>query len=61
MHAKLTFTALGICLLVGTVAARRANRSWFEARTTGAAALTLRGRRSSARWPVSRRGPARSS
>ena len=43
MHAKLTFTALGICLLVGTVAARRAHRSWFEARTTGAAALTLHG------------------
>ena len=43
MHAKLTLTALGICLLVGTIAARRANRSWFEAHTEGAAALTLRG------------------
>jgi hypothetical protein len=43
MHAKLTVTALAICLLVGTIAARRASRSWFEARTAGATALTLSG------------------
>ena len=43
MHAKLTLTAVTICMLVGTVAARRANRSSFQAHTSGTAALALAG------------------
>jgi hypothetical protein len=43
MHAKLTLTAMTICLLVGSVAARRASRSSFQAHTSGAATLTLAG------------------
>jgi hypothetical protein len=43
MTAMPTLYALGTCLLVSTVAAGTTSRSWFEARTTGAAALTLRG------------------
>ena len=43
MHAKLTLTAVTICMLVGTVAARWASRSSFQAHTSGAAALALAG------------------
>ena len=43
MHAKLTLAAMTICLLVGTVAARRASRSSFQAHTSGAASLALLG------------------
>jgi hypothetical protein len=43
MHATPTLYALGTCLLAVTVAAASAGPSWFEAHTTGAQVLTLRG------------------
>ncbi|HYC33104.1 MAG TPA: hypothetical protein VEB59_12520 [Gemmatimonadales bacterium] len=43
MTAKSTLYALGTCLLVTTVAGGTVVPSWFEARTTGVATLTLRG------------------
>jgi len=43
MNAKLAVCALGLFVLTGTAAARRLNRSWFEARTAGVTVLTLRG------------------
>ncbi len=43
MHPTPKLYALGTCLLAGTMAASAAVPSWFEAHTTGATALTLRG------------------
>lgn len=43
MQAKPMLYVLGTCLLAATVAAGSASPSWFEARTTGAKALALRG------------------
>ena len=44
MHAKPALYTLGICLVTATtMVAGTANPSWFEARTTGAAALIMRG------------------
>lgn len=43
MKATPTFYALGFYLLAGTMAATTRSHSWFEAHTTGAKALTLRG------------------
>jgi hypothetical protein len=43
MYAKAMLHTLGTCLLAGTMAMGHANSSWFEAHTTGAKALTLRG------------------
>ena len=43
MRATTTLYASGICLLAAAMAAGTRNHSWFEARTSGAATLTLNG------------------
>lgn len=43
MNATPTLYALGTCLLTAALATAATGPSWFEARTTGAASLTLSG------------------
>jgi len=43
MYARTMLHTLGACLLAATLAATHTKSSWFEAHTTGAKALTLRG------------------
>ena len=43
MYAKTMLQTMGACLLAATLAATHAKSSWFEAHTTRAKVLTLRG------------------
>jgi len=57
MHAKATMYTLATCLVVVLAAAMTSSRSWFEAYTSGARTVALRGKASYGTVGVNGSGP----